>query len=80
MDVAPFGLGFISEYTTTTSSKNNIHAVACAKVIVEWCLAHGKPAVVFVPLNKITKATYDENLQKIEETIFSIKCNMLKIH
>ena len=63
VDVAPFGLGFISEYTTTTSSKNNIHAVACAKVIVEWFLAHGKPAVVYLPLNKLTKPFYGQKVQ-----------------
>ena len=75
VDVAPFGLGFISEYTTTTSSKNNIHAVACAKVIVEWFLAHGKPAVVYLPLNKLTKLFIVINVKLIKSMLKKIRFN-----
>ena len=50
MDVAPFGLGFISKYITSDTEGTKKQCAPCAKILVEWFLADGKPAIMYVPL------------------------------
>ena len=59
MDVAPFGLGFISKYITS-DTEGTKECVPCAKIFVEWFLADGKPAIMYVPLCKLTKPFYGQ--------------------
>ena len=62
VDVAPFGLGFISEYITS-ETEGTTQCIPCAKILVEWFLADGKPATMYVPLCKLTKPFYGRNIE-----------------
>ena len=63
MDVAPFGLGFISKYITSDTEGTKKQCAPCAKILVEWFLADGKPAIMYVPLCKLTKPFYGRNIE-----------------
>ena len=62
VDVAPFGLGFISEYIIS-EAEGTTQCTPCAKIFVEWFLADGKPATMYVPLCKLTKPFYGRNIE-----------------